>query len=265
MSHSIDFLVLSRQRKCCTANVWEAFSMFWETLPAIWKLVEASQLELKFLQMLPPRLRPLVPVGQLAPGLKIVPKKKQLYAALVRLSNASGFVKTRICEFVHILWSGCIVCRRREAKRGYIIGHHAAKVGALIFRDAHVLLHGLKGRGFIVWKCGTTYVQTLCARTYELQTQELQLPKKTLSSVLCSLFVFVLKGFSFSCSQTFPAPFWFRDGLMKVCLTWHQLASSTFQLIPVRETYRGQSGLMSGTGNPFEVKTARLGFRSQNR
>ena len=38
---------------------------------------------------------------------------------------------------------------RRETKRGYIIGHHAAKVGALIFRDAHVLLHGLKGRGFI--------------------------------------------------------------------------------------------------------------------
>lgn len=78
------------------------------------------------------------------------------------------------CEFVHILWSGCIACRRSETKRGYTIGHHAAKVGALIFRDAHVLLHSLeKGRGFIAWKCGITYVQKLRARAYELQTQEL--------------------------------------------------------------------------------------------
>lgn len=222
MSHSIDFLVLSRQRKCCTANVWEAFSMFWETLPAIWKLVEASQLELKFLQMLPPRLRPLVPVGQLAPGLKIVPKKKQLYAALVRLSNASGFVKTRICEFVHILWSGCIVCRRREAKRGYIIGHHAAKVGALIFRDAHVLLHGLKGRGFIVWKCGTTYVQTLCARTYELQTQELQLPKKNYLQCCVRCLCLFLRASHFHVVKLFLHPFdfgmdWWRS-------VWHDIS-----------------------------------------
>lgn len=222
MSHSIDFLVLSRQRKCCTANVWEAFSMFWETLPAIWKLVEASQLELKFLQMLPPRLRPLVPVGQLAPGLKIVPKKKQLYAALVRLSNASGFVKTRICEFVHILWSGCIVCRRREAKRGYIIGHHAAKVGALIFRDAHVLLHGLKGRGFIAWKCGTTYVQTLCARTYELQTQELQLPKKNYLQCCVRCLCLFLRASHFHVVKLFLHPFdfgmdWWRS-------VWHDIS-----------------------------------------
>lgn len=222
MSHSIDFLVLSRQRKCCTANVWEAFSMFWETLPAIWKLVEASQLELKFLQMLPPRLRPLVPVGQLAPGLKIVPKKKQLYAALVRLSNASGFVKTRICEFVHILWSGCIVCRRRETKRGYIIGHHAAKVGALIFRDAHVLLHGLKGRGFIAWKCGTTYVQTLCARTYELQTQELQLPKKNYLQCCVRCLCLFLRASHFHVVKLFLHPFdfgmdWWRS-------VWHDIS-----------------------------------------
>lgn len=92
----------------------------------------------------------------------------------------------RVCSHS---WSGCIVCRRRETKRGYIIGHHAAKVGALIFRDAHVLLHGLKGRGFIAWKCGTTYVQTLCARTYELQTQELQLPKKTIFNVVFAVCV----------------------------------------------------------------------------
>lgn len=222
MSHSIDFLVLSRQRKCCTANVWEAFSMFWETLPAIWKLVEASQLELKFLQMLPPRLRPLVPVGQLAPGLKIVPKKKQLYAALVRLSNASGFVKTRICEFVHILWSGCIVCRRRETKRGYIIGHHAAKVGALIFRDAHVLLHGLKGRGFIAWKCGTTYVQTLCARTYELQTQELQLPKKNYLQCCVRCLCLFLRASHFHVVKLFLHPFDF--GMHWWSSVWHDIS-----------------------------------------